>query len=351
VFAAASWKRERPAAPLPPERVTDAILAGLRYARLSPEPLTLMFRSSVFGLCGSCVWALTPVLAKNALGGGALTLGLLLGGFGAGAVAGAILRASLSWSRSVLLSRCTIVFAAATIAVSQSPWVGLSMVLMAAIGGAWVMVLTSLSVSVQVVVPRWVVGRMIAINQMAIFTGMALGSVGWGYVASAYGVRTAFLASGIAMAGSLVLGLWFRPSEAADPDLSPARAAPMDRLDGPIRASDGPIAIALDYRVSSENFAAFVDAMEALGRVRRRDGARRWSLQQDMDDPEHWIERFTSASWIAHLHRQMRPTVADQAVRDRVTALVASGPEVRRTIERSRGAPALLPQSRFTPKF
>lgn len=344
LFAAISWKRQPLPQSLPPERVIEAIQSGLRYAWLSPELLTLAVRSSAFGFCGSCVWALTPVLARNALHGGALTLGLLLGGFGAGSVLGAVLRANLDWSRAALLYRCSLLFGVATIALSQCPWVIPAIFLMILIGAAWVMVLTSLGVSVQIVVPRWVVGRMIAINQMAVFTGMAVGSFGWGYVATAIDVRVAFLLSGFAMIFSLILGLWFLPSDERGLDLSPARDVPLDRLDGPIRPGDGPIVITLDYEVAAENFAAFSEAMEALGRVRRRDGAQRWSLQQDMDAPHRWIERFISSSWITHLRRQVRPTVADQAVRDRVTALTVSPPIVRRTIERSRGDVALLPE-------
>lgn len=341
IAAIIAWRRPRPQPILPPESIVAAVGAGLRYAWLSPVVLTLLVRSAAYGFCGSCVWALTPVLARDALGGGPLTLGLLLGGFGCGAIVGAVLRAKLRISRHALLRECIITFGVGTVALGGSHWVPLSVLLMVPVGGAWVMALTSLSVSAQIIVPRWVVGRIIAINQMAVFAGMATGSLLWGLAARSEGIRFTFIAAGLLMLATLILDRRFALSREQDPDLSPARTEPFDPLQGPIAPTDGPIAIMIDYRVRPEDFRAFAVAMEDLGRIRRRDGARRWSLQQDMDDPERWVERFHSANWLDHLRRQTRPTVADQIVRQRVEALHDGQHVVRRTVERSRGAPPI----------
>ncbi|MEI9927016.1 MAG: MFS transporter [Sphingomonas sp.] len=340
VAASLSWRREPSEPPLPPEGMREAVAAGLRYASLSPRLITLLVRSSSFGFCGSCVWALTPVLSRDALGGGPISLGLLLGGFGLGAIFGAVLRTNLSISIATLLGRCTLIAGAATIALSLSPSTWLAIPLMALNGACWIMVLTSLSVSVQMIVPRWVVGRMISINQMSVFAGMAGGSLLWGVVARHAGVRYAFFAAGAAMVASLVLQRWFPLWSATNLDLTPRRTTPIDTLEGPVAATEGPIVITIEYRVPPASAGDFMEAMEALGRVRRRDGAKRWSLQQDLEDGERWVERFVSASWISHLRRQMRPTFADQETSDRVAALHLGPPVVRRAIERSRNAPA-----------
>src|SRR3546814_14869472 len=60
----------------------------------------------------------------------------------------------------------------------------------------------------------------------------------------------------------------------------------------PVGANDGPIVVTIEYRVRPMNFGAFVAAMEDLGRIRRRNGAHRWTLHQDVDDrsEEHTSE-------------------------------------------------------------
>src|SRR3546814_17476650 len=74
--------------------------------------------------------------------------------------------------------------------------------------------------------------------------------------------------------------------------------------------------------------------MEDLGRIRRRNGAHRWTLHQDVDDPGRWVERFHSLTWIDHLRRQTRHTRADQTVLDRVAALRDEPVVVNRMLER-----------------
>jgi MFS family permease len=334
-----SWRRQRPKGELPPERVIEAVLTGLRYASLSPQTLTQLVRSGAFGFCGSCVWALTPVLAQDALGGGPLTLGVLLGGFGVGAIIGALLRANLGLSRPRLVGFCTLVSGVATALLAVTPLAIPAVMLMALIGGCWVAALTSLSVSIQLSVPRWVAGRMIALNPMAVFAGMGIGSFLWGNVAQSFGVRTAFFSAGVVMALSLILARWFPLSAGSDPDIRPVRTMPLDSGNGPLRDTEGAIVITLVYQVPLDKNAEFAAAMEELGRVRQRDGARRWSLQQGIDSPGEWQERFISTNWLHYLRRQIRPIQADQQIRDRVAALHSGPPVVTRMVERSRGGP------------
>ena len=61
-----------------------------------------------------------------------------------------------------------------------------------------------------------------------------------------------------------------------------------------------------------------------MGRIRRRDGARSWSICQDIDDPGRWVERFECPTWVDYLRWRTRPTVSDERVRDRLARLVGS---------------------------
>lgn len=328
------WRRPPKPALLPPEAVPGAIAAGLRYTALSPALIAIIVRAGIFGLCGSCVWALTAVLAREGLDSGPIAYGLLLAGFGAGAVIGALTRPFIPIGREQLVRACTLIFGISAVLLGLSGNLLVSVLLMAFAGGSWVVTLSGLGASVQIVAPRWVAGRAVAINSVVIFAGLAFGSWVWGIVASTSGVGTAFVASGAAMLASLLLAPLFPLTGDEPMDLSPARSTRPDELEGPVKPGDGPIVVTVEYRVRPENFRAFVEAAEALGRIRRRDGAHRWTLHQDVDEPTLWLERFHSATWLDHLRRQVRLTKADQAARDRVTALHEGEIVVRRLLER-----------------
>src|SRR5207237_10558891 len=88
-----AWRRPKPATFLPPENMLTAMGTGLRYARLSPGIRSVLVRGMVFGLLGSTIWALMPLIARDLVGGGAVTYGILFGAFGVGGVIGAMGRA------------------------------------------------------------------------------------------------------------------------------------------------------------------------------------------------------------------------------------------------------------------
>ena len=108
--------------PLPRERMGVAMAAGIRYATMSPAVLVVLARSLVFGFGASAISALMPLVARDLIGGGALTYGVLLGSFGAGAVGGALASARLrgiATSETIVRAAC-VGFAAAAAAAAFS---------------------------------------------------------------------------------------------------------------------------------------------------------------------------------------------------------------------------------------
>ncbi len=324
----AAWRRPRPAATLPPESIGAAIGAGLRYARLSPGLRTVLLRSAVFGLFASSLWATVPLIARDQLGGGPLTYGLLLGAFGAGAVLAALastaLRRHHGHDRVATLSSA--VFGLATIAMAFSTWLWLSVPAMVLAGGAWVLSFSTFNVVTQMSSPRWVVGRTLAFYQTGVFGGIAVGSWLFGMCAEYIGLRVGLVTGGLALLAAVLLGRRWPVHATGLADVGQLENAVADHAHLAVDPDAGPIVVSVEYRVDVARLVEFVDAAHELGRTRRRDGARRWSLMQDLSDPSRFVERYQAVTWLDHLRQWQRATVADEGVRARVLAF-HQGPE------------------------
>jgi MFS family permease len=333
------WHRPRPAPFLPPENMFMAMGAGIRYARLSPGIRTVLIRGAVFGLFGSSVWALMPLIARDLIGGGAVTYGVLLGAFGGGAVLGALASTTLRerHSNELIVRTSTVGFGIASIGTALSSWHAATMLALTLGGACWVLALSTFNVTVQTSSPRWVVGRTVAIYQMITFGGLSLGSWLSGLVASRFSLAICLAAAGVLLAASALLGRKLPLHQPEGLNLDPSRtwsSENREQLDNLI--DSGPVVVTVEYRIAVDDADRFRLAMRELRRIRRRDGAKRWSLMQDMAAPEIWIERYHSPNWVEHLRRHHRFTVSDREIEKRVLDLHqgSEAPRTRHLIER-----------------
>ena len=339
IVVLAVWHRPKPVAFLPPENMLMAMGAGLRYARLSPDIRRVLIRGAVFGLFGSSVWALMPLIARDLIGGNAVTYGVLLGAFGSGAILGALGSTTLRkrHTNEWIVRASTVGFGIAAIATGLSSWHALSMLALMLAGACWVLALSTFNVTVQISSPRWVVGRTVAIYQMVTFGGLSVGSWLSGVVASQWSLVSCLGVSGALMVISAGLGRVLRLHQPEGLNLDPSRTwssesrAQLDRL-----MDTGPVVVTVEYRITPEDVEQFLLAMRELRRIRRRDGARRWTLMQDMAAPEIWFERYRSPNWVEHLRRHHRFTVADREIEKRVLDFHqgSEAPRIRHLIER-----------------
>ena len=101
VVGALWWWRspQREGERLPAERLANAVVAGLRYARYNRHLRATLMRAVGFFLFGSAYWALLPLVARSRIAGGPELYGILLGAIGAGAVGGAF---GLPWLKGAL---------------------------------------------------------------------------------------------------------------------------------------------------------------------------------------------------------------------------------------------------------
>ncbi len=203
-------------------------------------------------------------------------------------------------------------------------------------GASWVLALSLFNVTVQLSTPRWVVARALALYQTATFGGMALGSAIWGAVAHSYGTSLAFLCAACVMLLGVLIGLRFAAPEFSAADLDPAGLfrAPALALD--LRARSGPIKIMVEYQIAQSDVSEFLRLMRQRRVIRRRDGARGWTLLRDLEHPEIWSESYHIATWDDYIRHNMRRTKTDAEVTTALRDLHQGegDPTVHRMIER-----------------
>jgi MFS family permease len=195
------WKRPK-LEPAVTGRLSESLFAGLRYVRSAPTVHCVLIRTAVFSVGASSVLALLPIIARPY---GASGYGLLLGVFGLGALAGAGLLPRLRVKLSVdgLVAGAIVLFALATFGTGRTQnFVWLSVILFAA-GMAWISIVACLNVAAQLMTPSWMRARAISMYLLVLQGGMALGSAGWGALATKFGVPITMLCS----AATLIAGL------------------------------------------------------------------------------------------------------------------------------------------------
>ena len=338
------WRPARTRSELPPEPLGTALAAGVRYVGLSPHLVAILVRCALYTIPIAAAPALMPIVARDLLGGGSVTYGILLGGFGLGAMLGALASATLRsrFSADAQLRTLSALACVAMIAIGQSRWTAVTLLAHVLAGSVWTLAFANFNIAVQLSSPRWVTGRMLATYQTIAFAGVALGSWCWGELASAQGLRESLTLAGIAALVSLAAARRLPVSVAQLGSLDPRARVELNPPSVEIHPASGPIVVTIEYRVPAENAPEFVAVINDLGRLRRRDGARAWSVCQDLDATDLWVERFESPTWLDYLRWRTRSTESDQAVRERVARLVVGEHgTVRRLVARPPGAEPL----------
>ena len=334
----ARWRPPVPVQRLPRESIGTAIGAGLRYVAMSPAIRTVLVRSAAFGVTASAVMALMPLMAKVLIGGGPLTYGLLLGAFGIGAVGGGMIATTLRRNLSTegIVSWSSVTFALAMAVTGASTYLLATMAALFVCGAGWMLSLSTFNVSVQMAAPRWVVARALSLYQMAAFGALAAGSWLWGEVAEANSVRAALWIAAALLLTTTLLRLRLRLEQTEERDLDPLRQWDAPATAVPVDARTGPVVISVEYVIRQEDILEFLGAMAERRRIRRRDGARHWTLLRDLSNPEIWIERYETPTWLDYIRHNNRLTKEDAEIPERLRALHRGPgqPRVQRMIER-----------------
>jgi predicted MFS family arabinose efflux permease len=328
------WRRPPDERPLGAEHLRAAMRAGARYVRSAPAFGTILARSLVFMLFASALWALLPAIARGPLGLGPGGYGLLLGSLGAGALAGAFVVPGLRrrLGGSTLVAGATLVYAGGMLVVGlvRSPVPVL--VVLPAVGLAWIAVQSTLNAAAQVVLPEWSRARALAYFQLVFMGGQALGAVMWGGLAAVASLRLACVTPAAGLVAGGLFGLRRLALHGGELDVRHAQHWPEPVVGHEPPADAGPVLVTVQWPVVPGGQEAFVAAMEPVSRARKRTGAELWGLFQDTEDPTLFLETFTVMTWHEHLRQHLeRGTVMDHELERAARDLLQTGegPRVR----------------------
>ena len=314
------------------------MLTGLRHVRHNAAMRATAIRGAAFFLFASAYWALLPLIAREADGGGAELYGALMGLIGAGAVIGAFLlsriQAYTTSDKTVMIGTGGTALALVVMAILPGQ---VALMTAAFLGGlSWIAVLTSFNVSAQTALPDWVRARGLSVFLMVFFGAMAFGSLLWGQVAQATSIPITLLIAAAGLLAGIPLTRRFVVGQGEALDLSQAVAWPAAPMLAETQSTDSPALVTVEYVVDPARTDAFLDAIALFSRERMRDGATRWDLHESVETPGLWIESFHLPSWAEHLAQHERVTREDEAAQKIVKAfdIRDTGPVVRHYVSR-----------------
>ncbi len=338
IIALVLWRKQVEIRALPREPFRQAATAGVRYVGLSPNLLRIILRGFLFGLAAVSVLALLPLVARDLLQGSASTYGLLLGCFGIGAVGGALTnaRSRRKFNTETIVKASFVVMALGVLLLSSGQSMLVSAIALFICGGCWMTCNSLLNVSLQLSTPRWVVGRALSFYMMSNALGMVAGSWLWGFLAESNGLQLALVASAATLIAGALVGYRLPLPEFERLNLDPLNRFIEPTLALQLKPRTGPIMITVDFEIAEHDIAEFLQTMAARRRIRLRDGARRWSLLRDLENPSIWTEKYYVATWVEYVRHNQRRTMSDSGISDALHALHQGDglPRVRRMIER-----------------
>jgi hypothetical protein len=185
-------------------------------------------------------------------------------------------------------------------------------------GVGWLWALSTFNTALQLTLPAWVRARGLAVYLIVFMGGQGIGSLVWGAVATWLTATDGILIASVLLAlTTATLVRWSLPASLGTLDRTVVVPWAEPSLVLAPDPDDGPVVVEVVYVLDAEagREPAFLEAMSAVERTRRRTGALRWSLLRDAADASRWVEIFEVASWSEHLRQHTaRTTGADAEV-------------------------------------
>jgi MFS family permease len=324
-LAILQWNRVRTQSNLPLENFFESLTTAIRYVRYTPGIKILLARHTLFSFFISIIPSLMPVVGLKELHLKASHLGYLFTSMAVGSViSGAFIipwaRARYSPQRITTFANLVLLLNCCLMAFVHRPYVFL---VVAALGGmGWTLSASELWVASQRAMPDWARGRMNATMVMVAQAATALGGVIWGLAAHHAGVVPTFL--GAAVFGILVMiivrvvpglqiSIDFTKSlrfESAPVSIFSQSLDP-GRLPAP---QDGPVSITAEFNVDPTRRNECIELMRDARLIFLRNGAYRWHLYEDLNQPNKFRMEIVVPSWKQHLLQRERMTKNEKEV-------------------------------------
>jgi hypothetical protein len=240
----------------------------------------------------------------------------------------ALRRTRSLFSSDALLALGTTVFAAPLWGVAEFKSVALLSVAILFGGIAWTAIISLMTTVMQNLAPDWVRARAMAVFMLVYMGTWTAGSAFWGYIAGRHGTHFSLITASIGTAVLSNIGIDFALARYA---CRSGRLGPLGQADArwDIDPSQGPALVTVEYEVESRKSDEFLEALHRFARVRRRDGASRWGVYRDTENPANYIETFIVESWAEHLRQHERLTGADRELEENVGRFESKPVKVR----------------------
>lgn len=315
-----------------PERdlvsMTSAISESIRFARFTPAFRRLLVLVALFALTSASVQSVLPNRTTE-LGGSETMYGLLLGSMGLGALIAAFIRRKVAdqlGARSVPVTITLFGLSGITIGLAPTVWVaGAAMVVS---GACWVLTLTTLNASSQMMAPEWIRGRAMSLYTLAFSGVFPLGSIVSGGLADLTGAGEAIVVMCAITTGLGILAPRFRlPAlgEIVAPEFNEER-----RISDHVATEGGPVMVLNTWHIARNDLEQFLEVMSEIRLVRLRTGSYRWRLYRNADNPHRISEMFLCESWEQHLAQHRRIDDASAALIRRARSFDTEGGPVSR---------------------
>jgi MFS family permease len=314
------WRRPPSPVGAHAEHMIGAMVTAVRFTRHSPVIRAVLVRIAGFAFFAIAPIALLPLIVRGRnLAAG--DFGALMGAYGVGGIIAAFgllpgLRRRFT-SDTILLG-ATLVFAGMTVALAALAERVLMGFTLFAAGAAWMIAVSTLAVAAQSAFPDWVRARSSATYLIAFQAALAIGALVWGAVTARFGATAALGVAAAGLVGTAGFGRFFPVNAARTLDLTSSAHWEAHTFAFSGSKDAGPVVVELDYEIPSENAGAFRADIARLRLVRLRDGAFRWALAQNMENPRMFRESFHVGSWDEHVRQHGRATVDDRTIEEAV---------------------------------
>jgi MFS family permease len=296
------------------ERILGSISAGWRYFLYTAELRSIAARTALFVTPSAALGALLPLIATHDFHASASTYGIYVAFGGLGALGAALVLPRLHGRLhlDVLVAVATLLNAGGTIALALAPslWTLLPAILLS--GGTWVWATTVFTIATRGAVPEWVRTRTLSIYYLVLQGPYALGGIAFGILDTFLPLHvTLAIDAALFLPGVLLIpryGLPVIDREHQELFVRPNLSAPN------VAPADGPVMVLIEYLLADADIEEFLEAIAQLRIVRRRLGATRWGIFEDVTVPGRFMETFLMPSWEDYVRQRDRYSVADHAI-------------------------------------